>query len=161
MKLIFALMVIMLAFVVPAHAQYPNPTDSCNQTLARTGVPQQNLTVFINIQTSGAARQFTPSELQDLQNYIVLDANSDFAKANESIRLTLTDDVSNANLIFNFNVVYNTDGTGRAYLEVRGLSVGHLFRDDESGQTPGDATVAVIDDMPQYLGPKGWVCASN
>lgn len=151
-----------LAFVVPTQvkAQYANPSDACNTTYAATGVPQQNLTVYINIQTTGSARNLTADEIQTIATDGVILANQSFAEKSEGVRLTLTSNPSDANLIMNLNVVYNSDGSGAAYLEMRGLGVGHLFRFHRVSN-PGEATIAVFTDLWQYLGNNGWSCGAG
>jgi hypothetical protein len=164
MLVLVALMALMsLAFVLPAsaQAQSPNPGDACNTTYAVKGVPQTGLTVAIVIGLTGNGSTPSAEDLQELKNDIVVMANQSLAEAGEKVQLTLLSDPAQANLIFNFNIVYNTDGTGTAYLEVRGLGVGHLFRYSRTGQTAGDATVIAVTSLPGYLGPNGWTCEAN
>ena len=152
-----------LAFVVPTqvHAQYPNSGDACNTTYAASGVPQQNLTVYINIQTTGSARNLTADEIQTVTTSGVVLANQSFAEKGEGVRLTLTSNPSDANLIMNLNVVYNSDGSGTTYLEMRGLGVGHLFRFHRVNSEVGESALAVFTDLWQYLGNGGWSCGTG
>jgi hypothetical protein len=146
--------------ILKVHAQYPNSGDATPVAAYVVLHPQQNLTVYINIQTTGSARNLTADEIQTLATYGVILANQSFAEKGEGVRLTLTSNPSDANLIMNLNVVYNSDGSGAAYLEMRGLGVGHLFRFHRVSN-PEEATVAVFTDLWQYLGNNGWTCGTG
>lgn len=163
MKKLFSLVVIAAAliFAGTAKAQYSNPNDPCNIQYAASGVPQQNLTVYVNMQLTGNTTGLSASDLQTVIADGILLSNQGFEAAGEGVRLTQTTDVSTANLILNLNVVYESDGTGTAYLEMRGLGVGHLFKFHRVRATAGDAAVAIFSDLHDYLGNRGWTCGSG
>ena len=152
-----------LAFVVPTqvHAQYANPGDACNTTYAATGVPQQNLTVYIDLQTTGRTTGLSADAIQEIEQDGIVLANEAFAEKGESVRLILTSDSTNANLIMNLNVVYTGNGSGATYLEMRGLGVGHLFKFHRVNSDVGQTVVAVFTDLWQYLGNGGWSCGTG
>lgn len=152
-----------LAFVVPTQvkAQYANPGDACNAQYAATGVPQQNLTVYVNISTTGATSGLSASGAADVARDGIIIANQMFAEKGEAVRLTITSDHSEANLIMNLNVFYNGDGSGTTYLEMRGLGVGHLFRFHRVNSEVGESALAVFTDLWQYLGNGGWSCGTG